>query len=939
MEVKHHPLKPWQALLLGTVMTSLGVLDLLTPRRAPDGVMLADGGLTFFLIGVGLSLLAGILLKPKSKNPLEGQKPTTLTQRGSFTNWLIGRRQLQPIFAWAGDRQVKKEKSGGGKGGGSSSKVDIFYEAGWHILASNGPFDCLHRIVQRGEVIWKGPITRDSHPSGSTIALGKEGTFRIFWGEPNQPVNNFLGASSRVGVSSRWPHMLYIEWVEKRLGTSANWPVLEYECEKRPTTTILTQSEGYKPPTETLTGPTRDIFAFQNGGEGVGYFELVGSYVGNFPPKGAFELSGNAMPDGRYEIFKSQTVQITIGMFTQETRTRVFPVGGVTGADANGQMQAYEFLPDDGVNPAHAIAELLFAQWPEGLSKDPTETGSPEPIDLASLEEMGVRAEAEGIVFSVFIPQGESVKATIGTILQDMGYLWTVNTDTGRLTFVPIREPSGTLPNVSIDMQPGGLPEIRKKRAELKADTLVFSFADRERNYNDMTVGVDEDGQASIVEYKNARTVGIPNVINFDVAGIVAERRSQEELSKGGRFTLKTNRDTRSLIPGQAIVAEGFNDLLRVVEVKIDPIDEEVELVCIPDSFGVEASGFETGNGGGQEPDAITEPDLIFEFAEVPSYLLSASDPMTIVVPRVRGNNQIVSADIHLSRDNISYILQGSELGTATGGLLDVALTDADPWLALTGPTITLLGPDAALALDLTADPTNWKLGRQLALISSSAGIEVCYLRNIVALGGDTYRLDGLIRGRYDTTKLNHPAGAEVYIFELTDLTTFQDLLLVPDEDLYVKSQPLGPSGQLPLSAVSPAARVLNGKNVRPMMPGALRVVEPHYSNAYTTGADVRLRWNYRSAIVPKTAAGLQSGGTATPISPSPGAFTVEIRTVGGVLVASHGVPQTTGVVEFLYTNAQLVADLGSEVSFRARVFVTGNGLDSAFDEILVVKI
>lgn len=903
-------------------------------------VQRADGGLTFFLLALALSAAAALLLKQKSKNPLDGLKPTTLTQRGSFTNWLCGRRPLQPIFAWAGGRRIKKEKAEGGKGFfGGGQKTDVFYERGWHVLASNGPYDCLHKITQAGNTLWKGPITRDSHPSGSTISLGKEGSFRVFWGEPNQPVNTNLGASNRVTVSSRWPHFFYIEWVEKRLGTSANWPVLEYEAEKRPTLNLLTQTEGYKPPTEVLSGPTATIVDGVDGAQGVGYFEVSGAYTGDFFPKGAFDLAGNTVPDGHYVVLRSEAIQVQTGPFTFITRTRVYPVGGVSGSDDNGTIQAYEFLPDDGVNPAHAIAEALFAPWPEGLGHSPVQTGVPEPISLESLEELGVRSEDEGIVMSVFMPQGETVKATIATVLQDMGYLWPMDTRTGRLSFVPVREPSGTLPVIVDDLQPGGLPEKQKKRAALGADTLVFAFADRERNYNNMTVSVDEDGQAFFLEYKNARNVEMPTVINFDVAAIVAERRSQEELAKGGKFTLKSCRDARSLIPGQAILADGFNDVIRVVEVKIDPLEEEVTVVCIPDSFGIEASNFTPGNGGSAEPDLDTEPDLQFVFAEIPAYLMPTSEPMTVVVPRIRAHELISGADIHFSRDNVSYIFQGSELGFVTGGTLDVATTDADQWNATNGPTFTLLGPDIGLVLDLTADATNWKLGRQIALIVSTAGVEVCFLRNVTALGPTSFRLDGLLRGRYDTRKLNHPVGAQVYIFELDDLSPFQDLLLVPAEDLYVKSQPVGPSGLLPLSATSPHVAELVGKNVRPMAPGALRVVEPHLVDAYGTGQDVKLRWNYRSSLVPKTAAGLQSGGTPSATSPSPGPFTVEIRTTGGSLVASYPVAQTTGVVEFDYANSQIIADLGSQVSFRARVYCTANGLSSDYDEILVEKI
>lgn len=190
-------------------------------------------------LGIGLSLASSILLKPKSKSGLTDKEPTTLASRGAYLPLVIGRRMIGSLFGWAGDRSVKKESARGGKGGlgGGGEKTKIFYEAGWHQLCV-GPAYALHKIKQDGKVIYDVAINSTTTPSGSVIDLGKEGTFTIYWGETNQPVNTFLGAVTRVGIASRWPKCCYIEWNKKRLGTSPRWPSLEYEIEVRPATTI-----------------------------------------------------------------------------------------------------------------------------------------------------------------------------------------------------------------------------------------------------------------------------------------------------------------------------------------------------------------------------------------------------------------------------------------------------------------------------------------------------------------------------------------------------------------------------------------------------------------------------------------------------------------------------------------------------------------------------
>lgn len=907
-------------------------------RVHPDGVVLAEPTTTTFLIGVGLALIAGLLLADTVKNPLDGEKPTTLHQRGSFTNWLLsGKEQIQPVFCWAGDRKIKKEKVKGGKGFGSSQKQDVFFEMGLHVLANNGPYRCLSRIVQRGEVLWEGPITPDSHPSGSVISLGTEGSFAVYWGEKDQPVNTILGDKSRLGVSSRWPRYFYIHWIEKRLGTNAVWPVLEYECSKVPefSEALLPSTSAFIPATDSLSGPVRSIVAFQSGGEGSGYFEVDGDRTGEFKPKAHFELSGNSLADGKYEVLTTEVVLTPSGMFSFVTTTRVFPVGGTVGGDDQGTMQTYVSDGNEGVNPAHLIAEALYAPWPLGLGLDSDQTG-PQAFDLDQLDAIGVLAEAEGIHRAgIFGAQGQKAEGLIGSLLQDLGVMVPIDTSSGRIGFIAIREPSGTLPNIPVEMLVRKQPTKKKRRGPKRIDNILFTFRDRTRNYNDMTVAVDDDGTPEFTEYKKARKVAIKGYNLLEACGPIGERRSQEELNPGAAFDIVATRDARSLVPGDAITVEGIRSVVRVNSSTFDPRDEEVTLECMPDYFGVPATDFVIPDGGGPPAAVGTEPDAIFNFAELTEYLLG-SEPQTLVPLRIRANSQVSEAFIHISRDNVSYVNVSQETGLVTGGLLATALEADGPWESATGPTIDALGPDIAEALDLSGDPTNWRLGRQLCVIVSTAGVEFCYVQNLTAIGGGQYTLDGFIRGRFETERLAHPAGAEVYVLEETDVGVVQDLLLEPDEDLYMKSQPYGGTGLLPLSQVAPVGRVQKGRGVRPMPCGALRVSAPFASNAYETGDDVTFRWNYQSAEVPGTAAGLQNYGQPHGTSPSPGTFLLKILTLADSEVASIGVDAVNGPVEHTVSNAELVAALGSEVSFKAQVVSVANGLESDPVEITV---
>jgi hypothetical protein len=298
----------------------------------------------------------------------------------------------------------------------------------------------------------------------------------------------------------------------------------------------------------------------------------------------------------------------------------------------------------------------------------------------------------------------------------------------------------------------------------------------------------------------------------------------------------------------------------------------------------------------------------------------------------------MVSSDMHISRDDISYVLKGTFIDPYTGGVSTTALAAGDDSLLEIGPTITAYGPDIATVLDLTADETNWKLGRQLAVISSDVGgVEICFLRNLESLGGGLYRLRGLVRARYDTRRAAHAIGAKVFIFTLPDQSdVIFDPLITPNEDLYVKSQPSGSGGQVPLSNIAPEATVLAGKGVTPMAPEGLRATAPrHMVPAYMTGEDVTVEWNYQSTLAAGTGAGMQGYGNAHGNAAVDGAFEVLVTTTGDVTVQTT--TQTTTV--FTLTNAQIVALLGSEVSFKIKVRSTRGGYLSTQTSLTITKL
>lgn len=858
-------------------------------------------------VAIGLSVAASLLLQKRIPKNLLDDKPTTVVQRGAAIPVVIGRRRVGPIFAWAGARITRSEK-GAGKGatfGGSAGAQTVYFEAGWHILCV-GPAKMLHRILQNGKSIFEGPITNESHPSGTTVDLGKEGAFKIYWGEPDQPVDADLTANlaGAVGVASRWPYVCYVLWLDKRLGTFPQWPLLDYEIQTEIQEDALVSSPSYQDATKTLGG-TFAVVSVTNGAVSVAKVVIAGDHRNEFRPGEVFRLAGNALADGDYPIFN-----VTYSGAALD-QTSIFFDQVIAGSNNAGTVRDYVYSEDDGLNAAHAIYQLLFANYPFGLGLDTAEW------DLDSLETFGALLETEGLASSVIAQDGQELEAVLAGLLQDTGCLIPRDGSTGKFKFQPIRD-GGTVVAIDADALVEPVPEIEQVHAEKPVDKMVFTFADRTHNFREMTIAIDDDGQASYFEYQRAQKITVPTTINFDSAVKIAERRSQEELSGGAKYTLRTNRATRRLIPGQAITVEGLPCTLRVAEIDLDSESSRVTVSAITDIYGAQTSAFENAEGGAPfVPARLVELDK-FTFLEVPKYLLGA-EPQAIVVPRIRAHDEIAFADLWLSRDNVTYNQAGREFFVSAGGALTSQLDASSDSLLTQGPTFDVLGPDIANVLDLTADATNWRLGRQIAVI----GDEIFFLQKVTALGGASYRLDGLIRARFDTVRATHAIGARVYIFEQTKILAISDILLAPAVQLYVKSQP-STTGSYPLSGITPVNKTLVGKGGGPPMPMAnLRV---NSNNTYDAGSSPRIAWNYRSSLVPKTGAGMQGYGQAIGSSPPEGTFVVTITSASPQRIFS------TTSASYDYPNATMIADHGGVEPTTISVSIknTNAGYDSA---------
>ncbi len=890
--------------------------------------------LGLFVLSIGLSILAAKLLAPK-KQAGTPDAPTTLATRGSFIQRVLGRRKVAAVFGWAGERASRKE---GGKSGflgvGAQKGEKVWTEMGWHLLAV-GPGQILHEIEQAGKIIFKGPITNVSHPSGSFISLGGEGGFFIFWGEVDQPINFFLGGtgvtqSNATGVFSRWPNLMYIDWRGKRLGTSPVWPALNYDIEIAPSATYLSDTPSSMLGDFVLDGqsevlsaiPILDGDSVVNGAEGTGLFRFTTLQFREPQPAfftgGKVRLTGNTnLADQDFDILKVEHDVDFVFPNNKLRSTRVYPVGGLSGASVDGNIQAYTTDTTGGYNLAHLLADLWFSAWPHGIKK------SQSLFDMPSLEALGTLMATEDLRGSLIASEGKDLRTLFATVHQDMGTLLPYNFRTGKLQFVSIREPSGPLPNLPADALVK-VTETEVRHGPNKVDRLLFTFPDQENRFREQPIGIDDAGHVSRQEFFRARTVPIESTVLFPTAAKIAERRSQEEVN-AVTHKLSSNRAARLLLPGTQITADGIAEVLLVTAVTTDPLSGLVVVDCIPDFLGAKASAFIAPSGNPLAPVQLALPDLMFKTFEIPEWISGAFQ--TVAVLRVRAHNQITGAVIHISRDDSTFETKTTDLSNMQGGDLTTAIAIDDLHEQDLGPIFDSVGPDIANVLDLSADLVSWRNGRQMVCIND----ELFFLKTIDSLGGDSYQMRGLIRARYDTRPVAHAIGSDIYIFQNDDGAPINDVLIVPQVTLYMKSQAFG-NGATDLGSVDSDDLALYGKGVRPVPVSDIRFdtlsdpagVSTH-SWVGTGSTDLDITWGY---FTPQsTAAGAGFSGAGTPQFPAPpeGEFLVEILDSGDSLIRSV----TVATNDYTYTETDRLADFSAAepAIFKVRVTQLRAGL------------
>lgn len=859
---------------------------------------------------LALGGVVGLLMDrmaPKPPNPsMQKADPSVYSARGSYVPLVIGRRRVGPIIAWVGDRKVYDEKAGAGKGSsGKDAKVKAYKESGWHVVCV-GPVSKLHGVWIDGKY-YKTPATPATHADGATLKTKDGATFKIRWGFQDPSAVDSTVAS-KIGISSKWPFLCTVFWTQLRLGHQPRWPIVNYDVECNVQTTHLVKSPPYGQRSASYNGNSYDVIAMgRDSSAPREYWMETNNQVGSAPPTSLAAIQD--FTPGRACTYTGDATVGTLSLTVYKcVQYPPLAAGGLNVIRVYFQEEYNPFVGtppfgdltagarvNEGFNPAHIMAQLLFDPYPHGLALNKS------LFDLSYLEEAALRLDDEGVRASIIAQDGFTGVQALTGLMADMGLMLSWRVSGG--VFIPkIIRPSSVVPLLPRELVLEPNIEVESIHERVVGDTFVYTFMDRDLLYKANTIAISDDGKAYVDEIQRAKTVNLETITDFDSAAVVAERRSQEDMASQVGYTVHTCREARKLFPGQPLDVEDVDPRLRIMEVEIDPISGKVVLECLTDNYSVDETTYVRGaDDAGAYFDSPADQDPYLRVIEPPPLMYRERIANAIFIARVRRGGAVKGANVWASLDGTTYTSIAQEVESHVGGELLDEIPSTWPYdMSDYEPEATLDDTDADLLVDLTADDENYHAGRQVALIND----EVFLLREAELVSGTTYKLKGLTRARFGTRRETHAIGDSVFIVDVTRATPIKDLLIQPGKTLYTKVQPVNDRLVADLDAITAIETELVGSATRPMAPVNIR------PTSFGTGEDITFSWGYFNRNYPGTGAGEQGFGDQVVDAPVEGVF--ELRFINSM----DEVVRTSlveGTNTMFYNNENLVIDFDGE--------------------------
>ena len=209
-------------------------------------------------------------------------------------------------------------------------------------------------------------------------------------------------------------------------------------------------------------------------------------------------------------------------------------------------------------------------------------------------------------------------------------------------------------------------------------------------------------------------------------------------------------------------------------------------------------------------------------------------------------------------------------------------------------------------------------------------GDEIISFQSITPVSGTQYKLEGVIRGRFGTTKQDHAEGAEFYcIDKAITLITHNEILIGADRKF--KFVPYNVRNTGDIADATPLDLTINGKALTPYMPVNFHANGGSFAARYDTDIDLTWSPRYRGK-----GAGIGSPGTVIADADREGLFRIEVW-VSGVKVRDT---DSIDAATWTYTQTMNTDDNGSlatKITFKLSNYRVESGITYESGQVEVI--
>lgn len=583
----------------------------------------------------------------------------------------------------------------------------------------------------------------------------------------------------------------------------------------------------------------------------------------------------------------------------------------------------------DDANPVAFVADLL--QHHRGGLAMPD-----EQLNTAELSDVAEQLEEEVVGISPWLDRAQESKQSLMAACEYFDGFPKISAD-GKFSLGLVRAPVdvGALPVIS-ETHFTKRPQFSPEDWTTAASETRTVFTNGETEFKeDATPAWRDAGAREIIGEPHALVLQRPwftrpalaNSYNQSVGPLTAVPKQ-----KGKLYLRRTGTIFEDLIPG-ALFKLNYasrnlaNHVMRVTDRFLpDPAKPEFEI-----TVAVDRSYIYTTPPAIPEPSEPDEPEieitqpLYKRIVELP-LALCLEGKLSLAVLIAREDEVTLGYAIHVKKD---YAFEGAaplsyeQIATSTNFAKCGAVTEefaAGEIVDEIGLLVTILGADKTFD-----EQTPWDaLANDLLIFVDD---EILSVHRIEVVSAGAYRFF-TVRGRYATKQAAHVVDAEVFIIERKNIEAQQHPLFQPFVTANLKVVPAGLNAT-DVADIDPIEVEIVGKIYQQTPPTNLCVDGNEVDPTYETGDDISIQWTLTDA-----ARDLWQRRLLT-------IKTVLEFLVADVVVATEEIDDGVSEVELL--NADLIAAIGSEVSFtiRAKTKILGAEfiLESDPIELAVTKI